>query len=80
MTMTTKAPRVRARSISSLRRAADAAGYASACALDDPEAPSGRFASSVPRLASAVFELAAAVALVIASSRKRVLRALIHRR
>jgi hypothetical protein len=65
MAMTTKAPRVRARSISSLRRAADAAGYASACAPDDLEASSS--ASSAARLASAAatFVLAAGVALVL---------------
>ncbi len=66
MTMTTKAPRVRARSISSLRRAAEAAGYAAACAQDDLEAPSGRVASRVPALASAAVVLAAAATLMLA--------------
>lgn len=64
MTMMKKAPHVRARSISALRRCADAAGYAAACAQDDLEAP--RFASSVPILASAALALAAGVALVMA--------------
>jgi hypothetical protein len=70
MTMTTKAPRVRARSISSLRRAAEAAGYAAACAHDDLEAPSGRVASLAPALAlaavAAAVALAAAVTLMLA--------------
>jgi len=80
MTRTVKAQQIRVRSISALRRAADAAGYAAACAPDDLEAQSGRFAFLLAKPAAAVFELTAAVALAIASYRRWALRALIHRR